>query len=123
MGSFFSKSMKYSTDISGSHVNLWIMNGAKFDMSSIFNQTIQNTVEKFENIIIANNPVIIINIMLILTMIILLIIFLYLRYRCQQFPPKINFNSNSFSNSLESSTSNDKSLSKNISSCVERYLV
>jgi len=123
MGPFFSKSTTYSTDVSGSHVNLWIINGRKFDILSIFNQTIQNAVEKVGNIISANNPVIIINIMLILTIDILLIIFLYLRYRYQQFPPKINFNSNSFTNSLESSTSNDKSLSKNIPSCTTGYLV
>jgi hypothetical protein len=122
MGSFFSKSIKHSADISGNHNTVWFINGAKFDIS-IFNQTIQNAVEKLEKIIIANNANITINIMVILIIITLPIIFLYLRYYYQQFSPKINVNNPLLSKCNRSSTSYDKSLSKNISIYAGGYLV
>jgi hypothetical protein len=118
MGSFFSKSIKHSADISGNHNTVWFMNGAKFDIS-IFNQTIQNAAEKLEKIIIANNAYI----MVILIIITLPIIFLYLRYYYQQFPPKINVNNPLLSKCDKSSTCYDKYLSKNISSYAGGYLV
>lgn len=123
MGSYFSTSVTHSADISGSHVNLWIINGVKFNISSILNEVMQNAVERFENIMIENNESLIINTMLILTIIILLIMFLYLRRRYQQVPTEINFNNYPLHSFNEFSMSNNKSLSMNIPKHVEGYLV
>lgn len=123
MGSFFSTSITHSADISESHVNLWIVSGMKFDMSLILNQTLQNMVEKLENIIIANNQAIITNILLILTIVILPIIFVFLRCHYQQFLPKINCNNDLTSNSVKYPMSHDKFVPKSVLNCVEGYLV
>jgi preprotein translocase subunit SecE len=116
MGSFFSKSLQQSPGMSGNHNIIWIDNGPMFDMSAIFNQTIQNTVEEFEKVVIAKYTSIIINFMSILVIIILPIIFEYVRHHYQELSPKTDFNSSSLNNSDKSSASNGTSLSKNISS-------
>ncbi|CAF3682026.1 unnamed protein product [Rotaria socialis] len=64
MGSTFSTSIKQSADISGANNNVWMINGAKFNISLMSGQTIQGTIKIFQDVVINNNPVIIINIML-----------------------------------------------------------
>lgn len=126
MGSFFSTSTTHSIDISGTRVNLWIINGVMFDMSSMFNETLRNAAEEFQKIVVASNRRLIINIMLILTIfmiIILLLFFIHLRCYYQQIRPKINHNNHLISNSIECSTSSNKPLSKYESSYAEGYLV
>jgi len=123
MGIFWTRDVKQTIDLSGNNNEVWMINGAKFDISSVLNHTIENAVERFQNIIIANNPTIIINVMLILTIIILLIIFLYLRCRYQHYPSETNYCIYTLSNSVESSTSNDNTLSKNIPYSIGGYLV
>jgi len=123
MGTFFSKSLQQSPKISGNHNIIWISNGPMFDMSAILNQTIQNTVEKVEKIVIANNATIIINFMLILIIVILPIMFLCLRYRYREFSPKIDFNNSSLNKSDQSSPSKDKPASGNIPSYTAGYIV
>ena len=78
MGPIATKSIKHSADIRGDHNTVWFLNEAKFDVSAIFNQTFQNAIERLENIIVANNSSIILNLMLILTFIIIPIVLLHL---------------------------------------------
>ena len=84
MGSFFSKSISQSGYISGNHNIIWIHNGAVFDISSVLNQTIHDTIKQFEKIVVANNASIMVNFMMALTIVVLLMIFLHLRIRCQE---------------------------------------
>ena len=122
MGPKLSTSIKQSANISGNNNIAWIINGAKLNISLMSDQTIQDAIKKFQNTVIANNPGIIINIMLILTFIILPILFLYLKRHYQQLFSKINSNKLPLINSVEYSTSNKTSLSKNVPNYMEGYL-
>ncbi len=127
MGPLSSKAVLLRFDISGDDNTIWIINGAQFNISSILTHTIQNVVKKFQNIVSANNPIIILNIMLILTIITCTITctitFVYSRRRNQQSAPDINFNTYPHINPVQSPTYKEKPLSKNIPSSVRGYLV
>ncbi|CAF3474215.1 unnamed protein product [Rotaria socialis] len=56
MGSTFSTSIKQSADISGANNNVWMINGAKFNISLMSGQTIQGTIKIFQDVVINNNP-------------------------------------------------------------------
>ncbi|CAF3415195.1 unnamed protein product [Rotaria socialis] len=122
MGSTFSTSIKQSADISGANNNVWMINGAKFNISLMSGQTIQGTIKIFQDVVINNNPVIIINIMLVLTFIILPILFLYLKRQYQQRLPETDFNRILFINSTEYSVSDKTSLSKDLPNYMEGHL-
>ena len=121
MGS--STSTTYSPDISGRGNHMWIINGARYNISFILDQNIERTIQRFQNIAIANNPGIIINIMLVSTVIILPILFLYLKHHYQHLSCKINEDSRLHIISAEFSTSNITTLSKNVPSYTGGYLV
>src|SRR4051812_11563450 len=112
--SLFPKVLDQSIDISGSHTKLWIINGVTFNMSSIFDEPIQNAVKQIEKTIIANTTLIIISIILFLTIISLPIIFLYLRFHSERLKTKIIVYNCPPQNSIESSMLNGNSLLKNI---------
>lgn len=123
MGLFSSRSVTQSTHISGSYNTVWVHNGVAFDISSMLNRTMQNTIEKIEKIVIANNRSIIINLTLMLTIIIIPVICIYLRHRFQESSRKASC-SEPLSNILDQSlASNDRSLPKNSSSHIRGYLV
>ncbi|CAF2137614.1 unnamed protein product [Rotaria magnacalcarata] len=122
MGSTFSTSIKQSADISGANNNVWMINGAKFNISLMSGQTIQGAIKIFQDVVINNNPVIIINIMLVLTFIILPILFLYLKRQYQQRLPETDFNRILFINSTEYSVSDKTSLSKDLPNYMEGHL-
>lgn len=123
MGLFSSRSATQSTEISGSYNTVWVHNGVAFDISSVLNRTMQNTIEKIEKIIVTNNRNIIINLTLMLTIIIILVICIYLRHRFQESSRKASC-SEPLSNILDQSlASNGRSLPKNNSSYIRGYLV
>lgn len=123
MGSFFSKYTTYSITGPGDGNTISLTNGVSSGISSMFNQTIQNAIKQVENIIIANNASIIINIVLILIFIIFLLTVLYVRCQYQQFSLKMNSNDDLQSKKDEFSTFYDKSSSTNIANDAEGYLV
>jgi hypothetical protein len=116
-------STTYSPDTSGSRNHVWIINGAKLNISFIFDQNVERAIQRFQNIAIANNPGIIINIMLVSTVLILPILFLYLKHHYQYLSSKINGNWHTHIISTESPTSNITTLSKNVPSYSGGYLV
>ena len=123
MGSFFSRAKEYHTDISGSHVHVWIDSRANFDLTSVCNRTIQDAMKKFERMLIANNSILITNTVLVLMAILLPIMFLYVACCRRQFPPRIKFNANPCTRSGTSSTSQDKAITENVAGRVTGYLV
>jgi hypothetical protein len=122
MGPLFSKSTEYSAQISGNNNNIWIIDTTKFNITLMLDQTIQSATKRFQNILIANNPGVIINVMLILTIVILLILFLYLKRHYQQPSPKIILSKDTIINSVKCSTSSIPS-SKHIPNRIEVYLI
>ncbi|CAF1185624.1 unnamed protein product [Adineta steineri] len=126
MGSIFSifpRSVKYSAQISGNNNNVWFIDTSKFNITSILDQTIQNATKKFQNIVIANNPGIIINILLILMITSLPILFLYLkRYHRQQLLANINLHRSPFGRSNEHSVSNSTSIPNHVPNSIGGYL-
>ena len=78
MGSIASRFVKNSLNVTGNDNNIWIINGAAFNLSSIFDPAMERLSEKIQTIIIANNLVIVTNITCIFAIIILLFLFAYL---------------------------------------------
>ena len=123
-GVFWSRFVDYTIYAPGNNNKLLIINGGTLDLLSLFNQTILNVVEKFEDVVIGStNRTILINVMLILAVIIVSILVLCLRQHCQKKPPENNFNNVQSDILIVSPTSNDKSLSKNNSIYAEGNLV
>ncbi len=125
MGLFSSKYVRqHHFNTSGNFNKIFIINGAQFDIASIFNQTIENVVEKMQNIIINNNPVIILGTVLILFVITCLFICLYVLYHNRQLVRVINLKRSIYpiTSSVVSPTYNEKVLSKNISNNISGYL-
>ena len=106
MGSFSSTSAKHSFDISGSGNSIWIMNGAKFNVSGILNETLERVVDSFQKLLSQNNAVIVVNIMIILSVIFLAILLLHLKYYYQQRLAKTHCGKHPYVNGVVWSTSN-----------------
>ena len=88
-GVFWSRFVDYTIYAPGNNNKFLITNGGTLDLLSLFNQTILNVVERFEDVVISSiNRTIIINVMLILIVIIFSILFLCLRQHCQKKPPE-----------------------------------
>lgn len=114
MGPILSRSIEHSANIRGNHNTVWFLNGAKFDVSSISNHSIQNAIERLEKTIITNNSSIIINLVLILATILIPIIFLQLRFHYRQSTTRTSFNDTPLNQCDHLPTFNKKSSSKDI---------
>lgn len=123
MGLFSSRSVTQSTHISGSYNTVLVHNGVVFDISSMLNRTMQNTIDKIEKIIIANNKSIIVNLTLMLTIIIIPAFCMHLRHRFQESSRKASCSGPLSNIPDQSLVSNDRSLPKNNISDMREYFV
>lgn len=92
MGPIGSKSYYHIFRVDGNNSQLWIINGVKFNISSITDQTIAQAINKCQELISANNRVIIITMMLIAGIVVLLILLLFLKHHYTQHSSNISAN-------------------------------
>lgn len=123
MGSFWSTSVKQSVDVTGNDNNIWIIDGMKFNLSLILDQTIERMVDRFQNFVTANNRFIIVNMILISAVIIFAILFLHLKWQYQQRSAQISFNEHPFISSVTSSMPHEAPYSKNVSGSSRVYII
>lgn len=65
-------------DLDGNDNKIWIINGLKFDIASIINQTVLMAIDQTDNIIMLRNSVVLRNILSIIAIIALLYVFVLL---------------------------------------------
>jgi hypothetical protein len=97
MGSILSTSVQHHAHVSGNNNQVWIINGANYNISSMFDRIIgrivnqtENIINKTEDIISTNNLVIMMNQMFILIILVLFISILHCM--CSRYKPSAKTN-------------------------------
>ena len=93
MGSIASKFVQHSLSISGNQNRIWIVDGARFNITALLDPAIERLLERIQNASATTNLVIIMNILCIVIIVILSIVFLCLKYSCQRSRPETSSSS------------------------------
>jgi hypothetical protein len=122
MGPFFSKSVKHVYDFSRNNNRVWVIDGVKLNISSIVNQTMKYLTNRWRNMIVVNNFIMVIIFVLIVISIALPLLFFSMKHRKQQSSFRINTNKTLSDICAKGPLTNVKCSSEIIPGCNRGYI-